>query len=747
MDTTKAVELPITGMNCGSCAYRIEQTLGQLHGVSEASVSFPTEKARVCFDPALVDEAAIVAAIDELGFHAVLSAVPDVQDAARAAELRRQYRRLWIGLVFTVPVFILSMGRDFGLWGAWSHAAWVDWLMFALATPVQFYVGREYYEGAYRSLKHHYANMDVLVAMGSTVAYFYSVAVLLNRNWGDGSWGEHVYFETSATIITLILLGKLVEAQAKSRTNAAIKRMLRLQATSASVERDGREQQVPIDDVRPGEVVLVRPGEKIAVDGLVLSGDSAVDESMITGESLPIDKRVGDEVIGATINQQGLLRIEATSVGRESTLAQIIRLVEQAQSSKAPIQQLADRISNVFVPIVVLIGLVTCLTWWWVGAGWTPAILRLISVLIISCPCAMGLATPLAVMVGMGRGAERGILFKSSEALQRMGDVTAVVLDKTGTVTEGRLAVTDVIAVDDSDNDRDRVLRMAAAAEFGSEHPIATAIVAAAEARGLSPERSQVVEAVAGHGIRAEVDRQRVLLGSLRFMQREGVALNGLAEQVATLQAEAKTTMWLAVEGEAWGAIAVSDTIKPSSATAVRALRDLGLEVLLITGDNQRTAEAIAERVGVQIVHAEVLPERKSQHVRELQEAGHVVAMVGDGINDAPALAQADVGIALGTGTDVALETADVTLMRGDLMGVVDAMRLSHATLRNIRQNLGWAFGYNVALIPIAAGVLAPFPWVPTMLRQLHPIMAAFAMVASDLVIVANALRLKTFRF
>ncbi len=747
MGHTKAVELPITGMNCGSCANRIEQTLGQLPGVSNASVSFPTEKARVSFDPAVVDESDIVAAIDGLGFHAIRSTVPDAQDAARAAELRRQYGLLLIGLVLTVPIFLLSMGRDFGLWGEWSHAPWVNWLMFILATPVQFYVGREYYVGAFRSLKNHYANMDVLVAMGSTVAYVYSVAVLINRHWGDATWGEHVYFETSATIITLILLGKLVEAQAKVRTNAAIKRLLRLQATSASVERDGQELQVPIADVRPGDIVIVRPGEKIAVDGLILSGNSSVDESMITGESLPTDKRPGDAVIGATINQQALLRIKATSVGDESTLAQIIRLVEQAQSSKAPIQQLADRISNVFVPIVVLIALVTFAIWCILGAGVTPALLRMISVLIISCPCAMGLATPLAVMVGMGRGAERGILFKSSEALQRMGDVTAVVLDKTGTVTEGALTVTDVIAIENGPLTQNDVLRIAATAERGSEHPIATAIVVAAEKEGLAPQPPEIVEAVPGHGIRATVDGQQVLLGSLRFMQQESVALQGLQEQVARLQSEAKTTMWLAVDGTVRGAIAVADTIKPTSAAAVQALRDLGLKVLLITGDNQRTADVIAERAGVEIVHAEVLPQHKSQHVRELQAAGYVVAMVGDGINDAPALAQADVGIALGTGTDVALETADVTLMQGDLMRVVDAMRLSHATLRNIRQNLCWAFGYNVALIPIAAGVLAPFPGVPDFLRQLHPIMAAFAMVASDLVIVGNALRLKTFRF
>lgn len=747
MAKTTHLELPITGMNCTSCANRIESALSNLDGVREVSVSFPTEKAILSFDPELVNEDAFIKAIGVLGFGALSPNYPDAAEAAYHEELDRRYRTLLVGMALTIPLFVLSMGRDFGVWGAWSHAPWVNWLMFALAAPVQFYVGREYYIGAYKSLRIHYANMDVLVALGSSVAFFYSCVVLIDKSIGAAIWGEHLYFETSATIITLILLGKLVESKARGRTNAALKRLIGLRPTTASVMREGKEVEISIDDVQPGDDVLVRPGEKIAVDGVVLSGKSSVDESMITGESMPVDKTIGDQVIGATINGHGLLTIRAMSVGRESALAQIIQLVEHAQSSKAPIQQLADRISNVFVPIVVVVAVATFCIWWFAGAGLTPSLLRLIAVLVISCPCAMGLATPLAVMVGMGRGAENGILFKSSEALQRVQDVTAIVLDKTGTVTKGQLAVTDVITAENHAGKRDEILRMAASAERGSEHPIAHAIVTAAKRQGLSLTSPERFDAVAGQGVSAHVESRRVLLGNQSFLQREGVQLNGLTEQVALLQADAKTTMWLAVDGEATGAIAVADTIKDSSAVAVRRLQDLRLQVLLITGDNAATANAIAEKVGVAIVYAEILPEHKAQIVRQLQSEGHVVAMVGDGINDAPALAQADVGIAIGTGTDVAMETADVTIMQGDLTSVVDGIKLSRATMRNIKQNLFWAFGYNVALIPIAAGVLAPIAIVPDFLSKLHPIMAAFAMAASDLVIVANALRLKRFRF
>lgn len=746
MAEAQSFDLQISGMSCNSCAKALEGALGELEGVTQVSVSFPTERANLQIDPVLADRTAVVDRVRAAGF----DVVPDSASRdSRVGELgqrtlfRNKYQKLLVGVGLTIPLFVLSMGRDFGIWGAWAHASWVNWFMLLLATPVQFYVGWEYYAGAYRSLRIRYANMDVLVAMGSTVAFVYSVVVLIDKTWGTGGWGAHVYFETSATIITLILLGKLVELKAKGRTNAALKKLIGLRPSSATLLHAGREVDVPLEAVNPGDQLLVRPGERIAVDGVVVTGVSSVDESMITGESMPVDKSTGDRVVGGTMNGQGLLTVSATCASRDSALAHITRLVEQAQSSKAPIQQLADRISNVFVPIVVVISLVAFLVWLSVGAGFTPALLRMIAVLLVSCPCAMGLATPLAVMVGMGRGAEMGILFRSSEALQRVRDLSTVVLDKTGTVTKGALEVTDV--VETTGWSRNEVLCYAASAEQGSEHPLARAIVDAAKQRDLKLHRPRNLTSIAGHGIVAEVACRHVLLGNQRLMERESISTHHLADQSSALQSEAKTTIWLAVDREVVGVIAVADTIKETSAAAIRNLQSMGLQVLLLTGDNVATAEAIANAVNADAVYAEVLPADKAEGIRELQQSGQVVAMVGDGVNDAPALAQADVGMAMGTGTDVAIETADVTLMQGDLQRVVDAIRLSRATMRNIQQNLFWAFAYNIALIPIAAGVLAPFSLVPAFLRELHPIMAALAMVASDLVIVVNALRLKRF--
>ena len=594
--------------------------------------------------------------------------------------------------------------------------------------------------------------MDVLVAMGSSVAYVYSVSVLIAKSLGSNNLGAHVYFETSATIITLILVGRWIEAKAQRRTSAALRSLMNLRATTASVLRDGVETLLPADQVQLDDLVLVRPGEKIPVDGIVLEGEGSVDESMLTGESMPVDKEKGDRVTGATINLHGLLTIQAKSLGQQSVLSQIISMIERAQASRAPVQQLADKITNVFVPIVIAIAIATFGFWWLAGYGFTAAMLRMVAVLIISCPCAMGLATPLAVMVGMGRGAQNGVLFKSSEAMQRLQDVNHMVLDKTGTVTLGELSVTDILAWDGNrdvsadQSKSDYVLRLAASAEQGSEHPVARAIVSAAEARHIELVRPDNFSAIAGHGIRATVDGQNVLIGNLRLMQRESLELGSFAEQVARLQAEAKTMLWLAVNGQPVGAIAVADTIKPTSEEAIRWLQQRGIRVTLMTGDNQATADAIALQVHVDSVFAEVLPDRKAEKIAQLRSAGEMVAMVGDGINDAPALAEADIGIAIGTGTDIAMETADVTLMRGDLMAIPDAIKLSRATLRNIKQNLFWAFGYNVLLIPVAAGVLAIFPALPLYLRELHPISAALAMVASDLVIVTNALRLKRIK-
>lgn len=731
----------------------------KISGVLSASVSLPTEKAFVTYDASSIQQdnvvESITTAIAAAGYsvpssHSIGAADLDIETEQQSVVDNKRLK-LIVGVVLTVPLFVLSMGRDFGIWGSWSHAAWVNWLMFALATPVQFYVGREYYVGAYHSLKSRFANMDVLVAMGSTAAYVYSVAVLLAKTFGITKWGDHVYFETSATIVTLILVGKWIEAKAQRRTSAALRKLMALSPDLACVIRDGNEVELPINKVQVGDHIVVRPGERVPVDGNVVSGQSTIDESMITGESFPIDKSPGDSVTGATINQQGLLTVEATSLGADSALSQIIRLVEKAQSSKAPVEQLADKISNVFVPIVVVIAALTFLVWIWSGAGFTAALLRTIAVLIISCPCAMGLATPLAVMVGMGRGAQQGILFKSSSAMQKMSEVTHVVLDKTGTVTQGELSVTDVVATDVGDGPDD-VLRLAASAEQGSEHPVGRAIISSATEKSLQLSPAQEFNAVIGHGIEAIVDGQGILVGNSRLMQNHNVEIEPWVDQAQTLETQAKTVMWLAIENAdsnfvAAGIIAVADTIKETSVSAVKDLKDNGLAVCLLTGDNQATANAIGEQAGIAEVFASVLPAQKATKVTDLQTAGNVVAMVGDGINDAPALAAADIGIAIGTGTDIAMETADVTLMRGDLNSVTDALKLSQATLTNIKQNLFWAFGYNVILIPVAAGVLAIFPFLPTWLRELHPITAAFAMVASDIVIVANALRLKRFRF
>ena len=810
---TAEVELPLLGMTCANCAATIERRLKKTDGVLDATVNLASERATVRYAPGATTRADLVAAVRRAGYDVVEAAAgeeaPDAEAAAREAEIAHQQRRLRVGVLFTLPLFLLSMGRDLALLGEWANALWVDWLFLLLATPVQFYVGWDYYTGAFKSLRNGSANMDVLVALGSSVAYFYSIAVLLFKSAGSHAIGHHLYFETSAVIITLIVAGKLLEARAKGRTSEAIKKLIGLQPKTARVVRGGVEIDVPVAEVVLGDVLRVRPGEKIPVDGRVIDGRSSVDESMITGESLPVDKAAGDGVIGATLNRQGLLTIEAQRVGKDSALAQIIRMVESAQGSKAPIQRVVDRVAAWFVPAVIILAVLTFVVWLLAGAGFVPALLRLIAVLVIACPCAMGLATPTSIMVGVGKGAEAGILFKNSAALEQAHRLDAVVLDKTGTITKGEPAVTDVVgsrqyagasgSVGQSEMsdplNTDYWLHLAASAERGSEHPLGQAIVRAAEMRGLALSSPEQFEAVAGHGIIAVVDGRRVLVGNRRLMEREGVALNGLDERAAELEAAARTTMWVALgdsavselaEGvtagedapilaalppngsaaihhaplatpnsslvtrhaslEAVALIGVADTIKDGSAAAVRALHDMGLTVVMLTGDNEATAAAIGREAGIDRVLAGVLPGEKSSYVKQLQDEGLVVGMVGDGINDAPALAQADVGLAIGTGTDVAMETADVTLMRGDLRSVPQAIHLSRATMRNIHQNLFWAFGYNVILIPIAAGVLAPFDWAPDFLRQLSPILAAGAMAFSSISVVTNALRLRAVK-
>lgn len=769
---TATLDLSLLGMTCANCAANIERALSKVDGVLNVTVNYASEKATVEYATGAVSRAEMVAAVRRAGYDVVESdgeeTPEDAETAARAAEIRHQWTRLIVGVIFSLPLFLFSMSRDFGLIGHWAHATWVNWLFFALATPVQFYVGWDYYVGGIKSLRNGSANMDVLVAMGSSAAYFYSVAVLLARTfWNSTALGDHVYFETSAVIITLIVLGKLLEARAKGRTSEAIKKLMGLQAKTARVVRNGQELDIPIAEVVQGDVVIVRPGEKIPVDGVVVNGRSAVDESMLTGESLPVEKTVGDELIGATLNKQGLLKFEATKVGKETALAQIIKLVEQAQGSKAPIQRVVDRVTNYFVPFVIVVAALSFIIWLAAGAGFVPALIRLTAVLVIACPCAMGLATPTSIMVGMGKGAEKGILFKSSTALEHVHRLNAIVLDKTGTITRGEPSVTDIVVSeqlsvigeqvtagvpipdprspipDPRSSISDYWLALAASAERGSEHPLGEAIVRAANERGLALSEPTLFEGIAGHGIAAQVDGRSVLLGNLRLMQRENVYLNGLEAKANELQDQAKTAMWLAVDGQAAALIAVADTIKEGSKEAIQAMHQMGLTVVMMTGDNEATAQAIAAEVGIDRVFAEVLPGDKAGYVRRLQEEGYSVGMVGDGINDAPALAQADVGLAIGTGTDVAMETADVTLMRGDLRSVPQAIRLSKATMRNIKENLVWAFGYNTVLIPVAAGILAPFAWAPDFLKQLHPILAAGAMAFSSISVVTNSLRLR----
>ena len=758
------INLPITGMHCENCASLITRNLKKMEGILAADVSIATEQAAVTFDADSVSEDAIVDKICSLGFDVVDA---DAESTARAEEFRRQRLQFTVGVIFTLPLFLLSMGRDFGVIGGWAHAAWVNGLMFALAAPVQFYVGWDYYVGGFKALRNRAANMDVLVAMGSSVAFLYSVAVALAVFAGVGELGAHVYFETAAVIITLIKLGKLLEARAKGQTSAALKKLLGLSPKTACLLKNGEEQHLPIAQITIGDMLLVRPGESIPVDGVVREGESAVDESIFTGESLPVDKTAGSEVTAATINQSGLLTIEATRVGSETALARLIQLVQATQQSKAPIQRTADAVASVFVPVVIGIAFATFLAWWvFVGEGFTPAMLRFVAVLVIACPCALGLATPTAVMVGTGIGAQRGILFRNTESLERAGKLSAVVLDKTGTLTQGELTLTDIIARESEGHGHQRfLLQLAASAERGSEHPIGKAVVRAAAERGLDTVAPSQFTAVAGHGIVAQLElsnngesepvgalckRANVIIGTPALLQQHGISIVGepfqsqLALEAERLQTEAKTVLWVAIDGKTEGLIAVADTLKPEAKEAVAELRALGCRVTMMTGDNRVTAEAIAQAAGIDDVMAELLPEDKASAVKKRQtETDGFVAMVGDGINDAPALAQADVGMALGTGTDIAMETADLTLMHGELRAIPEAIRLSRATMRTIRQNLFWAFFYNVLLIPLAAGAFYPLTFLPTMLRELHPMLAAFAMALSSVSVVLNSLRLQ----
>jgi Cu+-exporting ATPase len=728
----KQTTLQISGMTCAACAARIEKGLNKLPGISKATVNLALETAHVEYSPAEVSTSNMVKKVEQIGYKAALK--QDQQEVDhRKKEIKAQKKRFLLSAILSLPLLWAMVGHfSFTSW-IWVPDLFMNpWFQLILATPVQFIVGRPFYVGAYKALRGGSANMDVLVALGTSAAYFYSL--YLTVQWGNDVHAHHapaMYYETSAVLITLIVLGKRFEALAKGRSSEAIKTLMGLQAKTALVVRDGQEVAIPIEDVAAGDVVIVKPGEKVPVDGIVLEGSSSVDESMLTGESIPVSKRQGNEVIGATINKNGMLRIQATKVGKETALAQIIKVVEEAQGSKAPIQRIADVISGIFVPIVVGIAVVTFLVWYFgVASGdFAGALEKAIAVLVIACPCALGLATPTSIMAGSGRAAELGILFKGGEHLESTHKITTVILDKTGTVTKGKPELTDVIASESMDEKR--FLAIVAAAEKNSEHPLAEAIVAGVRERNIAFSEAESFEAVPGFGLRSVVGGKNVLIGTRKWIANNQIDAQPAFQRMNELEESGKTAMLVAIDGHFAGIVAVADTIKESSKQAVARLKELGLQVVMITGDNERTAQAIARQVGIDRVLAEVLPEGKADEVKKMQQSGEKVAMVGDGINDAPALATADIGMAIGTGTDVAMEAADVTLMRGDLNSIPDAIGMSRKTMTNIKQNLFWALAYNVVGIPIAAaGLLAPW-------------LAGAAMAFSSVSVVLNALRLQ----
>ncbi|MDH7508857.1 MAG: heavy metal translocating P-type ATPase [Methanomassiliicoccales archaeon] len=737
------VTLSISGMTCATCAETIETALNRIEGVNSAVVNLASEKARIQYDPNLVKLSDIKRAIREAGYDVLEAETIDEEKLARQKEMRRQKNLLIFSLSLSIPTFVLTMVLDFSLIKVTEEMMKIgNIVLFLLATPVQFVAGYQFYIGSYKALRNKRANMDTLIAIGTSAAYFYSTAVVFFPSIISF---EHVYFDTSALIISLILLGKYLEARAKGKTSEAIRKLMNLQAKTARVLQNGQEVEIPIDELEIGNIFVVRPGETIATDGIVIDGHSSVDESMISGESIPVEKEVGSEVIGGSINKNGLLKVRATRVGKDTVLAQIVRLVEEAQGSKAPIQRIADRVSAYFVPAVIVIALVSALLWYFIGYDvfeiaeprFIFSLSIFITILVIACPCALGLATPTAIMVGTGKGAEFGILIKNGEALELAGRINTIVFDKTGTLTKGEPEVTDVISFSQGEEE---IIRYAAIAEKGSEHPLGEAIIRHAKEMGIEVPDADEFETLPGKGVVVGFRGSKILFGNRSLMKSAQIDISGIEDSMQRIEDEGKTVMILALNGTVIGLIAVADVLKETSKEAVAELKKMKIEVAMITGDNWRTANVIAKKLGIDRVLAEVLPEDKAKEITKLQKEGKIVGMVGDGINDAPALAQADIGIAIGSGTDVAIETGDIVLIRNDLLDVVAAIQLSKRTMSKIRQNLFWAFAYNTAGIPIAAGILFPFFGI-----LLQPVIAAAAMAMSSVSVVSNALLLKRY--
>ncbi|MDT2831002.1 heavy metal translocating P-type ATPase [Vagococcus carniphilus] len=742
------IQYDIDGMTCASCSQTVEKVVNKLEGVKEAAVNLATEKMTVDFNPSIISSEDIMKTVKDAGYSAKESlsqeAQADLDKEKKEKQIKDLWRRFWISGIFALPLLYIAMGEMVGL----PIPSLVDPMVYPerfallqviLVTPTLI-VGRSFFTIGFKALFKGHPNMDSLVALGTSAAVAYSAYGTIMVLLGDAHFAMNLYYETAGVILTLITLGKYFEAVSKGKTSEAIKKLMGLAPKTAMVVRDSVEVEIQVEDVQLGDIVVVKPGEKIPVDGVLVSGNSAVDESMITGESIPVEKEIGDTVIGASINKNGSFRFEATKVGKDTTLSQIIKLVEDAQGSKAPIAQMADKVSGVFVPVVIVLAVLSGIVWFFLGQeSWVFALTITISVLVIACPCALGLATPTAIMVGTGKGAENGVLIKGGDALETTHKIQTIVFDKTGTITEGKPVVTDVVTTNFID--KTKLLQLAASAERGSEHPLGEAITQEGDRLGIAVQEVTNFEAIPGHGIEVVIEGETLILGNKKLMVERKIDLSSIEAESDRLASEGKTPMYVANKEHLLGIIAVADTIKESSIAAIEKLHRMGIEVAMITGDNKRTAEAIAKQVGIDRVLSEVLPEDKANEVKKLQQEGKKVAMVGDGINDAPALAQADIGIAIGSGTDVAMESADIVLMRSDLMDVPTAIELSHATIKNIKENLFWAFAYNTLGIPVAMGVLYAFGG-----PLLSPIIAGAAMSFSSVSVLLNALRLKRFK-